>query len=142
MIITPRIDLPKEVRSCREAAAVRGIPLSHELKTLIFNADDKLLAVHLRGKDRLNNRLVKRACQIKNLSFATTDQISSYGLEKGVINPWTVPKKSMHLVDTAVLEQSVMATNNGTLTGTLLVHVRDLLTLNDVRIETIRVDHE
>ncbi|MGE4290987.1 MAG: YbaK/EbsC family protein [Desulfovibrio sp.] len=138
MIVTPRLALDKEVRSCLEAANARGIPLSLELKTLLLRADGKLMAVHLRGGDRLNNRLVKKACNIRNLAFETLEQIRAYGLEKGIINPWTVPKQAMHVVDTAVMKQSVMTTNNGTLTGSMLVNIQDLLTLNHVRIEKIR----
>jgi prolyl-tRNA editing enzyme YbaK/EbsC (Cys-tRNA(Pro) deacylase) len=140
MVLWARTSLLREVRSCVEAAQARGIPLAMELKTLLLASDDLLVAAHLRGCDRLHNRRLKRICGVKNLAFASSHLLSSVGLGKGQINPWSVPDRAFHVVDTAVIEQSYMWTNDGTLTGTRHVLVASLLDLRTVRIANIRVE--
>lgn len=135
-----RASLTREVRTCVEAAEARGIPLAVELKTLLMASDDLLIAVHLRGCDRMHNKRVKRIFGVKNLTFAPSHLLSSVGLAKGRINPWSVPDSTVHIVDTAVMEQPIMWTNDGTLTGTCLVRATSLLDLHAVRIATVRVD--
>ena len=140
MVSEARATLPREVRSCVEAAHARGIPLSLELKSLLLASSDLLVAAHLRGCDHLHNRRLKRICGVKNLVFASSDLLSSMGLSKGQINPWSVPNSVVHIVDTAVMEQPFMWTNDGTLTGTHQVRVASLLGLRVVRIANIRVE--
>lgn len=127
------------MRTCAEAAKERGIPLKMELKTLFLCADDLLIAAHLRGCDRLNNRSIKRLFKVRNLTFASPNFIRSLGLEMGRINPWSVPDHAKHIVDTAVLEEDSMATNNGTLTGTTLVDIKSFLNQPSIQVHTIRV---
>lgn len=132
--------LTHEVRTCGQAARARGIPVWLELKTLLLEGDDALFAVHLRGSDRLHNRRFKRLFALKNLVFASTRRLASFGLETGKINPWTVPDCARHVVDRAVMPLAWLATNDGTLTGTMVVMQADLIALPGVRFLKIGVE--
>lgn len=121
----------RPVVSCMDAANARGIPLSHELKTLVLRAGAAVFAVHLRGDHRLDSRSVERTFR-RNSSFLTADQLAQHSLRPGLLNPWNVPFCTYHLLCLEVLRLPVMATNNSRFDEGQFFHTADLLTLSNL----------
>lgn len=106
------------VTSCEEAASARGIPLEHELKTLILRTDRGLVAAHIPGDGMLALRKVKRALAVTQACLARADELQSLGLSRGTVSALLDPVWSMpHLVTRRLLTLSLVATNDGTDTG-------------------------
>ncbi|MBI4882999.1 MAG: TIR domain-containing protein [Actinobacteria bacterium] len=110
--------LTKEVISCEEAAAARGIPLVNELKTLILRTHDGLVAAHLPGDGVLSLRKVKDRLETAEAYLADPEDLLAIGLSAGtvsaVLDPvWSLP----HLVSRRLLDLRQVMTNNGTRTG-------------------------
>lgn len=131
--LAPRL-LPKEVITCEEAAAARGIPLANELKTLILRTHDGLVAAHLPGDGVLSLRKVKDRLETAEAYLADPEDLLEIGLSAGtvsaVLDPvWRLP----HLVSRRVLDLTEVMTNNGTRTGyfafdpALLVEAADVV---------------
>ena len=110
--------LARQVVTCREAAAARGVPLQNELKTLIIETPGGLVAAHVTGDSEIALRAVKDLLEIDQAQLASPQTLRNLDLSPGtisaVLNPvWSLP----HLVDRAVLKLSFVTTNNGTTTG-------------------------
>lgn len=115
--------------SCEEAASVRDVPLSHELKSLILETSQGTIVVHVPGDKRVSLRAVKRALGTKQARLASRACLSQLGLTPGtvcaVLNPvWCLK----HLISSDVLELSYVTTNDGTLKGYFVFSPKLLLT--------------
>ena len=82
----------RQVVSCRDAAAARGIPLRNELKTLILETTAGLVAVHLPGNERLSLRRLKRFLEVDEAKLASTESLREIGLEPGTVSALLDPR--------------------------------------------------
>jgi prolyl-tRNA editing enzyme YbaK/EbsC (Cys-tRNA(Pro) deacylase) len=129
----------REVISCSDAAKARGIELRSELKTLLLRVQKKIVAVHLRGDRRLDNRRLRRLFGARP-SFMRPDELDVYGLRPGTINPWNVPFCDAHVVASSVFSLAEMATNNSRRDEGVLFATGELRALPNVIIGDIDRD--
>lgn len=126
--------LPHPVVSCEDAAAAKGIPLSQELKTLLVDTSDGVVAVHVRGNETVSFRKVKEALNVSEAKLASRDQLDRLGVLPGTISPVIEPIwKLRHLLDTDVLAHEYVSTNNGSLTAYVTFDPKLLLQARDVK---------
>ncbi len=110
--------LPAPVVTCEEAAAARGVPLSHELKTLILQTNTGLVAAHLPGDGRLSLRKVKDRLEASEAHLADPEDLLELGLSAGTVSAVLDPVWSMrHIVSRRLLTYDEVTTNNGTKTA-------------------------
>jgi prolyl-tRNA editing enzyme YbaK/EbsC (Cys-tRNA(Pro) deacylase) len=106
------------VVSCEEAARARGVPLAHELKTLLLQTHHGIIAVHLPGDGILSLRKVKARLETAQAYLADPEELQQLGLTPGTVSAVLDPVWSMpHLISRRLLGMPNVTTNNGTLTG-------------------------
>lgn len=108
--------LGSPVVSCASAAEAKGVPVAHELKTLVIDTDDGLALAHLRGDRRLALHSVRRCLKERQARLADRALLDAIGVEPGTIFPfhfalWGLP----HLISREVLSLSWVTTNAGSL---------------------------
>ncbi len=105
--------LPSNPDSCEEAAHVRGIPTSQELKTLVYPHKESFVILHLRGDKTVDwSKLEKMGIVPDRFKLAN---LKRYGLRNGAINPVSVQKflpKSLSVLCSSVLKYDFMLTND------------------------------
>jgi prolyl-tRNA editing enzyme YbaK/EbsC (Cys-tRNA(Pro) deacylase) len=126
----------QEVISCVDAARARGIDLAIELKTLLLRVRRRIVAVHLRGDRRLDNRRLRRLFGVR-ISFVPTEELVRHGLRPGTINPWNVPFCHAHVISASVLVLPQMATNNSLRDEGVLFDTSELRKLRNVVIAEV-----
>lgn len=120
---------------CRDAAARRwrlgkqGIPLYDELKTLCMAADlpggRSHVLLHTRANARVNLDAAARLLDVdRPLGRLSAEELhESHGIGYGTVNPFTAPKRFIHIFDADVLvpytAPSTMMTNAGNPTWAL-----------------------
>lgn len=106
------------VVTCEEAARARGVPLAHELKTLLLQTHHGIIAIHLPGDGILSLRKVKARLETAQAYLADPEELQQLGLTPGTVSAVLDPVWSMpHLISRRLLGMSNVTTNNGTLTG-------------------------
>ena len=109
----PVYDLPKEVITCEQAAAAKGIPLANELKTIILTTTSGLCAVNIPGDRKVSLRKVKRFLKAREAFVAPREYLREMGLSPGTVCAVLEPVWSLHqLVSSAVLALEFVSTNN------------------------------
>ena len=79
----------RPVYTSAEAAQVRGESLQSGAKALILKVDDGFALFVLPGDRRMNSKRIKRAAGVKNLRFATPEEVETLtGLTIGSIPPF------------------------------------------------------
>jgi prolyl-tRNA editing enzyme YbaK/EbsC (Cys-tRNA(Pro) deacylase) len=68
----------KAVITCKDAAAARGLPLTHELKSIILKTSHRILVVHVPGNKYVSLRAVKRALGSKQAQLASHIVLSEW----------------------------------------------------------------
>lgn len=119
----------KEVVTCEEAAAARGLPLEHELKSIILSTRVANVAVHLPANRRLYSKAVKSALGTRRIRFATPDELHVLGLRSGQVNPGNTGFCARNLICRTLLELPFVTTNAGQFTLGVAFDPLDLLTL-------------
>lgn len=122
----------KSVITCNEAAIERKINLKQELKTILLHVDSKIIAVHIRGSDRLKIRTVKKLFKSKNIVFVDNLFLNNIKLSKGLINPWNIDFCQYNLVCLQILNNRFMSTNNGKFDEGILFKTNQLLKIKNV----------
>lgn len=122
----------QKVITCKEAVKERKINLKQELKTLLLYVDSKIIAVHLRGSDRLKIRTVKKIFKTKNIVFADKTFLNKVHLSKGLINPWNIDFCQYHLVCLNILNNKFMSTNNGKFDEGIFFKTDQLLKMKNI----------
>ncbi|MCL2760185.1 MAG: proline--tRNA ligase [Desulfuromonadales bacterium] len=80
--------LTPERKSIQDVSEFLGIPAAHMVKTLIMTADDKLVAILLRGDHELNEIKLKKVLGCDSLEPATEEAVlNSIGTPVGFIGP-------------------------------------------------------
>ena len=117
------------VINCKEAAEARKIKLKQELKTILLNIDQRKIAVHIRGCDRVHFRSIKNLFRHENIEFLNTDELSRYNLKAGIINPWNITFCNYQLVCVKIFSNRFLATNNCTTTSGIYFLAKNILQL-------------
>lgn len=131
---TYRLDSP--VVTCEQAAAARKIPLMRELKTLLLETNNGLVAAHLPGDGVLSLRKVKRRLDTTEAYLADPEALLALGLSAGTVSAVLEPVWSMpHLVSRRLLSITSVMTNNGTRTGYFEFSPAVLTTAADVVVD-------
>ncbi len=108
--------LPQNVITCEEAAQAKDIALKNELKTLILNTSDGLIALHLRGDRKASLRAVKNALGVSEAYMLDSKRLNRMDLSPGTVSAVLEPVWSMpHLISRSVLAEAAMYTNAGKL---------------------------
>jgi prolyl-tRNA editing enzyme YbaK/EbsC (Cys-tRNA(Pro) deacylase) len=106
------------VVTCEEAASARNVPLANELKTLLLQTHNGLVAAHLPGDGMLSLRKVKSRLESAEAYLADPEDLLDLGLSAGTVSAVLDPVWSMpHLVSRRLLTLDAVTTNNGTRTG-------------------------
>src|SRR5579872_3117707 len=89
--------LSERVVSCEEAADAKGVPLHHELKSLLLVCDRGWALAHLHGDRHLSLRAVKDAMGTRQARLASPSELRQLGLDSGTVQPfhqqlWTIPQ--------------------------------------------------
>ncbi len=117
LVMTQR-SLSEPVVTCDEAAHARGIPLANELKTLVLQTSEGLVAAHLPGDGILSLRKVKDRLESAEAYLADPEDILKLGLSAGTVSAVLDPVWSMpHLISRRLLNFPEVMTNNGTRIG-------------------------
>lgn len=127
--------LAEPVVTCEAAAKAKGIPLDHELKTLILTTPRGEVALHLLGDSEASLRAVKNAIDVKEASLASEATLTAMGLQPGTVcavkDPvWSLP----HLITRRVFSKDYVSTNNGTLRGFYRFHPSKLWEADSVMV--------
>ena len=110
--------LDKPVVTCMEAAQAKGIRLENELKTLLLQTSNGLVAVELPGDARVSLRKIKDALEVKNAHLATPETLAELGLKAGIVSAVRAPVWDMpHLISKRLLNLGEVSTNSGNKKG-------------------------
>jgi len=110
----PEYKLDKPVVSCVEAALAKGIPLENELKTLLLETSNGLVAVELPGDAKVSLRKIKDALEVKKAHLAAPEKLAQLGLESGTVSAVCAPVWDMpHLISKRLLKLGEVSTNSG-----------------------------
>lgn len=108
----------RPVTTCEQAAALKGIPLAHELKTLVVRTGKGLVLCHLPGDRQLSLRKVKRLLHAEEAHLATTIELASLDVEPGTVCPFRPALQALPaFLDPSVLDYPAVSTNDGTRLG-------------------------
>jgi prolyl-tRNA editing enzyme YbaK/EbsC (Cys-tRNA(Pro) deacylase) len=119
---------------CATAAEARGIPVSHECKSLILETEQGLFCANLPGDKKLGLHAVKKHLGCKAW-LCSPETLHSLGLASGKVSVVLDPTWSMPLlVSRDPLQRRFVTTNNGTLQGSYVFDPRVLLRAKDVRL--------
>jgi prolyl-tRNA editing enzyme YbaK/EbsC (Cys-tRNA(Pro) deacylase) len=133
-----RYVLPEPVVSCASAAAAKGIPLQHELKSLVIQTDAGLVVTHIPGDRSLSLRAVKRCLSTTQARLA---DLSDLDLAPGTVHPFHARLwKLHHLVSREVLGLGWVSTNAGELTTYVVFDPMMLLCARHVSLGTFSLD--
>lgn len=107
-------DLASSVVSCEDAANAKGIPLKHELKSLVLDTDRELVIAHMPGDRQISLRAAKRALGAAQASLASVERLTGIGVSPGTVTPFLGPLWALYqLIDPSLLSLSWVSTNAG-----------------------------
>ena len=122
----------KNVITCTEAVIERKISLKQELKTLLLDVNSRIIAVHIRGSDRLKIRNIKKIFKTKNIFFVEKEFLNYVNLDKGRINPWNINFCQYNLICLNIFNNKFMATNNGKFDEGIIFKTDELLKIENI----------
>jgi len=109
-----RFQLEKPVISCESAAAAKGIPLEHELKSLLIDCDQGRALAHVRGDRHLSLRDVKDALSLREAKLTSPELLRQMDIAPGTMHPFHPALwNGAHLITRQVLSLSWVSTNAG-----------------------------
>jgi Ala-tRNA(Pro) deacylase len=102
------------VYTSEEAAEIRGTTLASGAKALVCKADEQFVMIVLPADRKLASKLVRKSAGIKNLRFATKEEVAELtGLAPGSIPPFGSLFNLPTWCDTALAEQPRINFNAG-----------------------------
>ena len=135
--LTRHRDAHGPVVKCAEAAVARGVPLDHELKSMVLASDDLLVVAHTLATRRLSLQKVEKMVG-GPVKLANSRRLGRLGLAAGRVNPFMECVQAIpHLVSPAVMQRAFLTTNDGTFTGFVRFSPTLLLQLDQVVLEDI-----
>lgn len=127
--------LDRPVVTCEEAARAKGIPLENELKTLLLETSNGLVAVELPGDAKVSLRKIKDVLEVKNAHLAAPEILAELGLKPGTVSAVCAPVWDMpHLVSMRLLNIDEVSTNSGKKDGYYRFEPSLLLKAENVKI--------
>jgi tryptophanyl-tRNA synthetase len=130
------VPLPNEkLVDIAEHARLLGIDVKQIVSTLIYRADEKLIAIQKRADTRIDEEKLKNASGAKNLELASKEDLTSLGVERG-----TVPVVGLSIpyyTDTKVLEIDKIYGGSGEKESKLTLNSKDAIKLNKATIVDI-----
>lgn len=118
-------------RTSEDSARVRGEPLAVGGKAMVLKAGDAFALFVLSAARRLDSRKVKDRLGVRDLRFATPEELLSLtGLVPGAVPPFGRPVLPLDLyVDVSLLHNDRVAFNAGSLTRSIVMGREDYLRL-------------
>ncbi len=124
------VNVPKEMEGkLDQLVNFHKVPLSNLIKTLVYRADGRLIAVQARGDSRMSSSSLKKALKIKSLSMAQEQDLVELGITIG-----HVPIAGLDIdffVDKGVLEIDKIYCGTGVADTSVGLKGSDLPKLND-----------
>lgn len=135
-----RFELSERVVSCEEAADAKGVPLHHELKSLLLICDHGYALAHLHGDRRLSLRAVKDAMGTRQARLAAQSELRQLGLDSGTVQPfherlWNIPQ----LLERKLLLLPWVTTNAGQLDRYFIFDPAVLLRANNLTLASLEL---
>jgi prolyl-tRNA editing enzyme YbaK/EbsC (Cys-tRNA(Pro) deacylase) len=125
----------KATITCKDAAAVRGVPLSNELKSIILTTSNGIIVVHVPGDKYVSLRAVKLALGSAQAQLAAPSVLSELSLTPGTVCAVLDPVWSLrHLISKEVLDLTYVTTNDGTKEGYFVFSPELLLKAEQVQV--------
>lgn len=130
-------------RTCADAARIRGTTLEQGAKALVCMADKKPVLIVLPCSRKLDVKLFKQTFGVKDLRFATTDEVRQLtGLEIGSIPPLGRLFNLHTHLDLALSSQKQIAFNAGDISRSVIMDYTDYLHLeNPVKLAHVSSDN-
>ncbi len=92
-------------RTSESAALALGVPLDRVIKTLVFTAKGRYVAVVTRGDRRVNVKALRRLTGLKKPRLASPEEVEAVtGFKPGGVPPFAPAGRIPCLVDESVLE--------------------------------------
>ena len=113
--------------TCEESAAARGEEMKIGGKALLMKADEDFILMVLAADQKLDSKKVKQLLACKKLRFASKEELlDATTLVPGSVPPFGQPvfKFPLH-VDAALLENTKIAFNAGSLTNSIILDMED-----------------
>lgn len=112
--------------TCEDSARVRGTSMDQGAKALICVADKKPILIVLPCSQKLDVKLFKQRFSIKDLRFASPDEIQDLtGLQIGAIPPLGVILGLPTYVNSLLQSQTTIAFNAGDRTRSIIMEYVD-----------------
>ncbi|HWP38578.1 MAG TPA: YbaK/EbsC family protein [Gemmatimonadales bacterium] len=118
-------------RTSEESARARGEPLEVGGKAIVLKVGDTFRLFVLSAARSLDSAAIKRHFAVKKTRFATGEELESLtGLAPGAVPPFGRPILDLDLwVDRSIVNNERIAFNAGSLTDSIIMSVRDYLTI-------------
>ncbi|EKE06157.1 MAG: YbaK/prolyl-tRNA synthetase associated region [uncultured bacterium] len=128
------------VYTSEQAAKVRGLSLQQGAKSLLLKADNKFILIVLPGDKKLNSKKLKKMLGIKNLRFATPEEVKEImGCEIGACYPIGTIIGIKPLVDTLLSQNEIISFNPGVHNKSIKIRWSDYQGLTDPELADIAV---
>lgn len=118
-------------QSCEESARLRGSHISIGGKSILFKDKSDFRLFTLPANKEVNNKSVRKILKSQKLRFATQQElIQLAGVEKGALPPFGRPLYPFdHYIDRTLLENEFIAFNAGKLTTSVILKMKDYLSI-------------
>ena len=116
-------------KTSQQAADVRGQSLSIGGKALVLKVNDIFCLFVISAAKKLNSSLIKKHLKVKNLRFATPQELMDLtGLVPGSVPPFGKPILDLDIfVDNSIVKNDKIAFNAGSLTDSIIMSTKDYL---------------
>lgn len=116
------------VFSSEEASRVRGTDISLGAKSLVFNADDRLILIVVPANKKVNSRKFVKMYKIKNLSMVDKEKLpEKVNLERGAVIPLGSLLGLPTYFDEGLKRDGNVVFNAGKTTISIVMKARDLV---------------
>ncbi len=116
------------VFTSQDAAKIRQTKDTQGAKALLFIADSKPILIVLRGIDKVDTKLFKNTFKIKDLQFATKEEVVSItSVEIGAVPPFGNVMNILTYVDKHLVNEDEIAFNAGAHTKSIKMKMKDFL---------------
>ena len=117
------------VYTSEQASRVRGDELKQGAKAIIMSTGESFVLAVLSAERKINSKKLKKILKTKNLSFAGSDKVKSFGLESGSVLPFGRILGLKTYVDKSLLENEEISFNAGSLTDSIKMKLKDYLAI-------------
>lgn len=116
------------VFSSEDASRVRGTDMSLGAKSLVFNADDKLILIVVPANKKVNSRKFMKIYKVKNLRMVEKEKLpEKVNLERGAVMPFGSLLGLTTYFDEGLKRDGDVVFNAGKTTISVVMRARDLV---------------